>query len=255
MNSKESMENYQKKQDELFGRWMARCKEENRGGDFTWDGVAYRHNIGEETDEINTLASWKKWEDAKPKILFLLKEAFGGYHPEWPDNAGRNFGLNMSRWKHAISAFYQQDFEYPVLPENNQDLFDGVAIMEVKKMDESKNSSNNNEIFQYAIDHRELLKEQIELINPEVIVCCGTFIVYEKGIYESLGFVHIAYEIEGKLDASIFRHNGRIVVYFYHPSYAMNKEDAYNLLCKLFVHLRNPATALESKVELGEEIK
>jgi hypothetical protein len=177
--------------------------------------------------------------NSKSKILFLVKEAFNEYEPEIPTEDKKKFHLNMAKWKYLIEGFVSNCSvpEYPtneVL--NGRNI--GIAIVEVKKFDDDSHSSNSNDILNYAKRDSKLLQEQIELINPNIILCGGTFGAYEDGIYENEKdkIVHEYYGVVENIDASIYNHRNRTILNFYHPSYTKSPETLYDLLGKLFTN-------------------
>lgn len=208
---------------------------ENQTGEYTWDGIV----ASNETE-------YKNWQDSPVKIMFLLKEAFGEYHPSHPAKISKSFMLNIIRWKYLIWELAQNGKapEYPTndfLREKYNNTNDGIAIVEVKKYDEGQKTSSDASILEYAIKDRELLTSQIELINPEVIICCGTYNSYCNGIYdedkdniEHLIYIDSLYETYG-VDGTIFLHNNRLILNFYHPSCPKSHEGLYSLLGDLFI--------------------
>jgi len=48
-----------------------------------------------------------------------------------------------------------------------------IAIIEVKKLNEGRGSSSYYNIRNFARQDKDFIKEQIELINPDIVFCCG----------------------------------------------------------------------------------
>lgn len=203
--------------------------EEDKNRRFVWDGVVA---VNEEEFAL--------WQNAPVKIMFLLKEPYGEYDPENPTDISGRMRLNIARWKFLITELYQTN-AIPEFPNNEglRGVNTGMAIVEIKKYDENFKRSTADDIMYYAKRDKEFLQEQIELINPEVILCCGTYDQYAHGIYENDKTIeHLLYldwQEEAGGDASVFKHGNRAVVHFYHPAYAKSPEDLYNLLGALFV--------------------
>lgn len=222
-----NFKNYQEKQNDLFNnKWIDHPEDENKK--FTWDGI-----VAQNEEEFSI------WLNSKAKILFLVKEAHGDYEPSIPTKIERKFNLNLARWKYLIEGFFSNG-EVPRFPDDEilKGNNTGIAIVEVKKFDEGKKISSNDEILQYAKRDAEFLREQIEIINPTVIVCCGTFSSYEDGIYanENDKIEHEYYGLLENIDASIYTHRNRTILNFYHPSYTKSPESLYNLLGQLFIN-------------------
>jgi hypothetical protein len=225
-----NFKNYEEKQNELFNtKWTDHPEDENKK--FTWDGI-----VAQNEEEYDL------WLNSKAKILFLVKEAHGDYEPSIPTEIERKFNLNLARWKYLCEE-YAATGKIPNFPDNEiiKGKNTGIAIVEVKKYDEGKKVSSDEEILYYAKRDAEFLREQIEIINPSIIVCCGTFRAYEDGIYlddsENIKWIYYAnWKDTENVDASIYTHRNRTILNFYHPSYSKSPETLYNLMGELFLY-------------------
>jgi hypothetical protein len=217
---------YKNRQDDLFERWKReRPDYESNGRRFVNDGI---------TDV-------SKWNDAKPKTLFLLKENPDG---EWEPAEGITtnsgpFSRNIVRWHSVLQALFQEpsavlSFTNIRLPETVKN----IALVEVKKVNEGRRTSSPKEILKYAANDSKFLKEQIELIQPEVIFCCYTSNAYEE-IYpnepweEKICCVPAKWNPKGH--CSCDKHRGRLVIDFYHPSQRIRDrdKDLFEMLCEM----------------------
>ena len=228
----------------LFKEWGERRSISNPDAKFVYDGVS-----GEWPDDMGiskiSEKSWQKWEDAKPKIMFLIKEAWGGYQPEIAHDAGSRFGWNMMRWKKAIEQLYLDGTCVPAYISNDEASIsnEGCAIVEVKKWDEDLRTSTKDDILAYARRDGDLLRKEIDLIGPEVVLCDGTtFTAYNEFIYpgelknaQNLNYIPPE-ETADKISASIILHKqkNRLVLNFYHPSARYSAKSLHDLLCRLF---------------------
>lgn len=217
---------YQDLHNELLNKWSEYPDDKEKR--FTFDGIV-----------AQTEEDYVDWENSKAKILFLVKEAYADYEPTIPVNIKRTFHLNMARWKYLIEGFFANG-EIPEYPDNEmlRKKNTGIAIVEVKKYDEGNSTSNYQDILNYAKRDASLLQEQIKLINPDVILCAGTFTSYEDGIFEAekRAIAHEYYGILEDVHASIYTHRGRTILNFYHPSYVKSPEKLYGLLADLFLN-------------------
>jgi hypothetical protein len=208
---------------ELFSRWQ----KERPKYDFISDGI------------LNPSV----WITQNPRILFLLKETKDDYYkldqPVTADKLNGLFWYNISRWRYAIKEMYNNGRVVPAFPLNETlkvELND-IAIVDIKKNYEDKTISDKGDIIQYALNDREFLIEQIEIINPQIIICGGTFEEYRDFIYK--GEINdnnmIKYRCDDSIDSSVWCHRNRKIFYFYHPSCRFSPEDLYSNLCKLIV--------------------
>jgi len=192
----------QKRLEELNKKWKTKRDYKS----FTNDGVL----------------NYQTWEFQNPKVLFLLKESADGFieivgkeHDIRKGN-GPHFWWNICYWKYLITNIYLKkniDFisklELPEVVCNNY-LLDSIAYVNIKKNNEGLTKSNRGDILKYAKQDQDLLKEQIDIICPNVIFCSSdTFEAYR----------HIYGPNLLKLNDTCFRHNDRLIIKFYHPSY------------------------------------
>lgn len=196
---------YEERRDALFARWkQARPEYQANGRCFAHDGIV----------------DVEQWRKAKPKILFLLKETHCPPE-EWEPHDGiasnaNHFSRNIARWHSIVQALYTERATIPsftgsILPETITD----IALVELKKVNEGRRKSNDNDIKAYANRDVAFLREQIELIQPQLIFCCGTGDIYADNLYADEPLEEICRKWGAK---GCFKHRNRLVIDFYHPS-------------------------------------
>lgn len=172
-----------------------------------------------ETDEFiwDGPANWDLYEASYPRILCLVKESRNGYHPSTPNQkTNTKFMRNLARWSYLIRESFQSSNE-PAMPSNSDlpETNDNLAIVEVKKINEERKFSNSNDLMKYAIGDREFLKRQLDILNPQVVLCANTLEYYDA-IYDW------TYLADKKLisngNTSCWLTDNRLVIGFYHPS-------------------------------------
>ena len=214
---------YKQKSDVLLKKWhQGKYKDAD---DFSYDGIS----------------DFDIWSNQSLKVLYLLKETNSNFQPSiCEQKINGSFGLNLARWDYAIKCIFKNPDTIPKFPDDDDlpKYFDklGVAMVEVKKVAGGGNS-NNIEIESFAFNDKKELKEQIELINPQFIVCCGTLTSYEI-IYDWKPdkIDNNYFDDNNGNDCSFWIHDNRLVLYFYHPSLrGRGKEEVYSLLCKMLV--------------------
>lgn len=212
---------YEKSRDALFKRWKeARPEYEDKvdGKRFSHDGIM----------------NYEAWINSVPKILFLLKEnraAKNEWEPWDGITVGNIFSKNIARWRQIIIELFKNpakelSFSNIELPET----IDDIAIIEVKKLNEGKGSSNYYNIKNYAIKDKDFLKEEFELINPDIVVCGNTGDYYGDIIYED--------SLEALINDSecyCYKHGNRLVIEFYHPSTRSEEKEKelFEILCRM----------------------
>lgn len=125
----------------------------------------------------------KKWTKEETKILFLMKEAYGEIsnlktHLINKSKKG-SFGkastfYNVIQWADAMRKSHRGLI--PDFDKYNRNLMDidRVAIVNIKKSN-GRRRSTKKDLKSYVNSDWDLLEEQILSLEPDFVVCCGTF--------------------------------------------------------------------------------
>lgn len=152
--------------DKLFFEWSNR--EHHRGKGFIRDGII---------DEI-------RWFRTHQKVLLLLKEAYGEHEgelkwdlcklirEEWK-GPKHHIWHQAASWCYAAQNIKSNDKRFPTKEEAADALLQ-AAFINIKKSD-GLSASDNEEIARYAQKDGDLIKRQIELIEPAIILCGNTW--------------------------------------------------------------------------------
>lgn len=217
---------YDAKIKNLMKKWKIKHKTQSKSDNFVFidDGI------------IDS----KKWFSTDPKfkgkkILFLLKEAYKG-DISWSlteslrnkvDNPKKErVWQRVVQWTYAIVNTDSQSickFDLNDIDKNFYDYLDNIALVNVKKSN-GKPKSDMKEIIDCSIKDKELLAEEIRLIDPDIIVCCYTFEALQNvfnlkenscNYRDDKNWFYITNEISNK---------NLIILDFYHPSYYSVKD-------------------------------
>lgn len=136
-------------------------------------------------DGIINLENWKK---QKVRICFLLNEAGGRFDMEhYPDGfdlaaewnekgAFSKFMFKLAVWTKAIQDSFNAPSTYvkqDVVNMRNE-LIRSIAVVNIKKSDGQRRS--NFEVLQrFASEDAEEIKHELELVNPNIIICGENF--------------------------------------------------------------------------------
>jgi hypothetical protein len=157
---------YTNKHNDLMERWMTKIFHQDKK--FIKDGI------------IDIL----RWQDADRKIMLLLKEAYGDYgdlcsliKDEWK---GPKYKMwwTASYWLYALTKSSKNYI--PPFPREQKQFEECIkyllssAVVNIKKSG-GETSSNHEDLLKYVREDGNLLKEQISLINPGIIICGYTF--------------------------------------------------------------------------------
>ncbi len=222
---------YESKRDDLFRRWNEvhpEYEEEINGvcvSEFSYDGIV----------------NFEVWQYQKLKVLFLVKETHGSdkggcWHPSVRFERVGIFGNNIARWNYLLKELFNKRegiIEFPandVLPKE----LDDVAVVEIKKKS-GKSSSNNNQIIAYAERDKDFLREEIDLISPHIVFCGYTGEAYGDYIYGDEEWDKLK-EVDGR---TCHKHRERLVIDFFHPSYAQVTDGSEYLWNTLYALLDN----------------
>lgn len=226
----------------LFEKWT----KESEFTHFFYDGLMNRGKI----ENPNWRSSGNEdelWNNAPKRIMFLLKDVnAGGDGPEDDDDIrGRNFKdtnsrtyLNMSYWLFGILKTIEMG-EIPKYTFSNSEstqFFDDTPVAYVNcKKEAGKSSVSHNTLVNYIERDKKYIVEEIEILNPDIIVCCAwtegsgnpIFDLVEKEIHKGIkkinGWMYYCEE------------TNKLVINSYHPATTVC-DDAYlfNEMMKAF---------------------
>lgn len=161
------------------------------------------------------------WNNKSPKIMFLLKE---NYSDGWEIDGGidirggtnRQFFPNLARWKYLIE-YIGQNNKVVGCPDDDAlvDFLGGwvlsdVAYVNVKKS-KGQSKSSNKMIQDFAVKDKDFLTKEIDIINPDIVICGGTFWSYHP-IYDGNNNIECVAN-------RVHKHEDRIILDFYHPGW------------------------------------
>lgn len=192
--------------EDLKNRWEAACPKYQP---FVVDGIL---------DEVS-------WQSANPKIMFLLKESH--ISSNWYLIKGNPIDVtkatnpknihNIFRWNHLIKSAVSKN-KLPDFLESQQALIElikddhmirDIAYVNIKKC-LGGSTSNSGDIRFFAEKDKGFLCEQISSINPDIILCGGTFEFY-KTIFSN--------SILNKISTGLWKDGNRFIIDFNHPGH------------------------------------
>lgn len=159
---------------------------------------------------------WEGWTKAPLRVLFLMKEAYDvdGIKGKWLDGdfegspLGQRWTLpslvkkcflqeeealpktwkNIFLWAQAMRSFDPSTPPSDELPDRIDDytkVLMQCAVVNIKKS-HGKKESRDADLLAYLEGlsgdkpNAEWLESQVEILNPEVVICCGTYLVLRK---------------------------------------------------------------------------
>lgn len=137
------------------------------------------------------LVNEQEYSNSKKKVLYILKEVNGGknVNKKWSllaflKKGGRSQTWNnISIWQFGIQTIKQSHKWSDLVKLKNKKFrisqLESIAAINLKK-EPGGNTAKMNIIWDYAWNDRELLKRQIKIYNPDIIVCCGVGEIVKK---------------------------------------------------------------------------
>lgn len=161
----------------------------------------------------------ERWDKQNsPRVCFFLKEAYTSEEGYDLTTALYNttpwtMWKKVAIWTQAIhNAFDDTGYEYDekVLRSKEKEVIDSISIVNVKKSN-GEHESKYDDLKKYAEEDKEEIRRQLEIINPEIIVC---------GNNSSLLKVVLGDELNDKdtWDNMIAMWNDTLVIDYYHPA-------------------------------------
>ena len=194
----------------LFAKW------EKRRPEMAKDGVV---------DEF-------EYVKGKVKVLYILKEV-----NDWKNGDLRKFARdgarwrtwnNIARWQYGIQKYFETGtavFKNTINHNDRKEILKTIAVLNLKK-ESGGASSNMGQIWNHANKDKDLLREQIELYDANVIICCGTGdIVEELQLFKNIGVFKNATNGIG-----FAKNNNIIVVKYMHPQCRKSKKKLFENL-------------------------
>lgn len=225
------MENYNEKLNVLFEKWKAKSIENGEEKAFCEDGLMYKY--GHDKNYVDEL-----WDKSKKRILFLLKDPIedSGDSRLWlnePENQQLRpiimkklayilYGLSTVK-DGKVTDFWDITHEQLVKSFNEIPF----AYVESKKQ-EGTTVIKDKELDKYINRYKEYLTEEINILNPDIVICFG-------GPQHHFA-VNDLYKDAEVIDKHIRLHKqtNTLIIYSYHPSYfRISPESFYNdIMCQ-----------------------
>jgi hypothetical protein len=202
----------------LFQEWKAYYKEQDREfheEEFNGDGIS-RYE--------------EKWTNARPKVLFLLKDT-NAYEGDIRDELTDS----LKSWSpHGCWAYGFQNTIINYIPpftEANKEEKKLVAwrscgVLNLKKS-QGGNNSNMIELQKVAMRDIAYITKELEIIQPNIVVCGGTFNIV-KNLFGGFN------EINGIERCYMRKQRDELWIDFCHPGYRIYHDFMYYTLMVIY---------------------
>lgn len=176
-----------------------------------------------------------------PKILFVLRDAHivtEKATPPYdirdiakhPEGEGRTWN-NVARWTRALLDGASYSEVETITSDVLSAQLKRVAAINLKK---KAGKGNAERISEFACKHKSYIKKQLEIINPDLIIACGTYSDIKRNVYENKRRNN-SFISGTKYKKFIINLKSKEVpvVEFYHPKYNKRNKDLTEDMLKI----------------------
>jgi len=229
------MKTIEEKENELFTLWESEF-EKNGDTGFCRDGLIFNGTLYNDDKNRESGNQEDLWFKAKRKVVFFMKEANkneGEDYREWGlyGETSATFFRFIYSWLNGLSTVGSEGIIPPMV--TTLDTSMPLCIVNAKKKSGGSTASYN-EIYDHVNKYKDLLKQQLDIYSPNILVCGGSWKMANiaKELYSGVtDFVKmedsnwIWYSVEKKL----------ILIDSYHPSApGITNEEKYDTLIEHF---------------------
>lgn len=168
-----------------------------------------------------------------PYILFICKEPNdqqqkeGDYREWWNNEMLYTFSRRIGEWSHGIFNCFPPYESFS--NEDSHQALRSIAFLNIKKVGGGR-IADHIEIIRWLERDIDFLKEEIEIIDPKLIICCLGLSKITRKLFEEIperDWQSSGYGIP------YARIRGRLILDFYHPSTPAPGVMSYLLLQKV----------------------
>ncbi|OAV66623.1 hypothetical protein Barb6XT_01846 [Bacteroidales bacterium Barb6XT] len=219
------MKSYNEVLNELFQRWEEISKQHGDYG-FCRDGLMYKGDSW--SDGRYSGREDELWSNSPKRVLFLLKDTNKNPNRdirEWKPTTDKKHYLNIAYWLYGLLHFDNDgnspDFDSIDIKELTSFFDDTPYAIVNSKKESGSGSIQLKELAKYISKYGDFLKEQILILDPDIVVCGGgqSYLknYVEENIYNSLSKVNnwMYYS----------PNDNKLVIDSYHPSYTRRRPD------------------------------
>lgn len=178
---------------------------------------------------------WWFQEQSVPKICFFLKEARTqeeGYNlvKDLYKREPWKLWQRVAIWTQAIQLSFTGERPYDVdkIQMKSHEAVRQTAVVNVKKSN-GLAESEGEDLWKYVHEDKDLLKRELELVNPDIILCGYTFGMLSEVLGDEL-------EMDGTADTMYAFWKDKLIIDYYHPAcHYPNRVNYYALMtiCRL----------------------
>lgn len=244
------MIDFVKNNENILEEWRKNNEEKFSETNFAYDGIMYRGEIKEFDYGSERFSDAQQendsWNKAPLRILFLTKDQNAGGEDAW-DVRGETGKLSYAFFRNLMYQLYGlvntkpgYKADYTFTNEAAIELYNTFPIARINAKKEAGTSSISNRTLKFYIDRdKKFLKDQIQNLDADIIVCCG----YSENIEESgnllLNFLNNECDYnftKQHKDGWIYydEQKNKIAINDWHLSVRKSSEEMYNELIEAY---------------------
>lgn len=168
-----------------------------------------------------------------PHVLFICKEpndphqAEGDYRQWWNEEMLFAFSRRIGEWSHGIFNGFPPYADFT--DQDSHLALKSIAFMNVKKVGGSSRA-DHSAVQSFLSKDLHFLKEEIDTIDPSLIICCLGFSVITKALFPEIP--DDSWKDPG-YNTPFVRSGKRLILDFYHPSAPVPGAMSYVFLEKI----------------------
>lgn len=179
-----------------------------------------------------------KYVNANTQILFIAKEANdngiqkkGDFRKWWNETFRYQFSIRLGEWAYGVLYDFP---DYSTVAKNDKkEALRSVAFMNLKKSGGTA-YANYRRIEDSIKDEADLIKREIEIINPKIIVGC-----FANKEWWKLFLPEVKFSTKTIDGVSVGNWGNVKVIDFFHPSYRGSSAMSYAFLRHIFNKIKD----------------
>lgn len=206
---------------DLLSAWKQSVENENCH--FNEDGIISDDHWC--TTNLKVLFVLKETNQAKQNIISAINYAIENKKSCW----WRGKVLSrVGRWAYGLQNYNEQPIDFTCADKKKKTAIPAIAYINLRKSN-GGSRTKARPFDQHVNKYSNLIKQQIELINPDVIVLCGTYKPIKKHVFPELN----------KKSFRVHEFENKIFINAWHPACRKKANEVYEQVITNFHNYKN----------------
>jgi hypothetical protein len=216
---------------------MELSKNERLNGLFDeWREHYRKYSIDSNAFSSDGIFDEEQYDQAPKRLLFILRETNsfpnGDLRILFKDGPKWNTFIQLSQWAAGIINNFPPFESLVTSTDEITKALRSIAVMNIKKFSGGA-FTDFNLLHAFAFLDRDFIRREIDIISPQFIICCNTFIELMWALEidaVKFGLTNFSTTFSRPYD----RNGIRVIICPHHPAARGSHKDSYNLMAKLF---------------------